>query len=119
MTITAETYTTANGSNMDEITYKDTAALGEIIANLRNCYDNWDYAILSGDDGEIIATVYNDSNGADADGGDLVDVSEAAELLGVSRQRVHQLLQAGQLEGRKVGKTWYVYRHSVDNRLNA
>lgn len=47
----------------------------------------------------------------------MYDVKEAAGMLDVSRQRVHQLLQSGQLEGRKVGKTWYVYRHSVENRL--
>lgn len=48
---------------------------------------------------------------------DMLDVAETAEMLDVSRQRVHQLLQAGQLDGRKVGKTWYVYRYSIDNRM--
>lgn len=47
----------------------------------------------------------------------MYDVKEAAAMLDVSRQRVHQLLQAGQLDGHKVGKTWYVYRYSVENRL--
>lgn|GEM_PF-4335014 len=191
MTITAETYTTANGSNMDAITYNDSASIREIADDLKQ-YDNWDYAILTDDDDEIIATIEHNgtmtikdpvSNGnttvsvdahVDIDEGtfyyvtyhahtstdvdcrfaviehesdmvcqsdwqsvsathcdiadydwvdctptddELIDVSEATELLDVSRQRVHQLIQAGQLEGRKVGKTWYVYRHSVERRL--
>lgn len=48
----------------------------------------------------------------------MYDVAETAALLDVSRQRVHQLLNEGKLEGRKIGKTVYVYRYSVDNRLN-
>lgn len=47
----------------------------------------------------------------------MYDVNEAAGMLGISRQRVHQLIQDGKLDGRKVGKTWYVYRHSVENRM--
>ena len=47
----------------------------------------------------------------------MYDVKETAGMLDVSRQRVHQLLDDGKLEGRKVGKTWYVYRYSVENRL--
>ena len=49
----------------------------------------------------------------------MYDVTETAAMLDVSRQRVHQLIQAGLLEGRKVGKTWYVYRHSVESRLES
>lgn len=44
-------------------------------------------------------------------------ITEAAEILGVSRQRVHQMLQAGQLNGHKVGNAWAVYRYSVEGRL--
>lgn len=46
----------------------------------------------------------------------MYDVTEAAAKLDVSRQRVHQLLQDGKLDGRRVGKTWYVYRYSVELR---
>ncbi|MBR2681376.1 MAG: excisionase family DNA-binding protein [Exiguobacterium sp.] len=49
---------------------------------------------------------------------DIISLTEAAELLNVSRQRVHILLQNGQLEGFKVGNTWNVYKSSVDSRLS-
>ncbi len=45
-------------------------------------------------------------------------LTEAAEALGVSRQRVHVLLQNGQLDGHKVDGTWRVRRYSVENRLS-
>lgn len=44
-------------------------------------------------------------------------ITEAAENLGVSRQRVHAMLKAGQLEGRKIGNTWAISRDSVAKRL--
>lgn len=47
----------------------------------------------------------------------IISMTEAAEMLDVSRQRVHVLLQNGQLEGFKVGNTWNVYKSSVKNRL--
>lgn len=49
---------------------------------------------------------------------ELVSMTEAAELIGVSRQRVHQLLQAGKLDGYKVGNTWSIYRYSVESWLS-
>ena len=45
-------------------------------------------------------------------------ITEAAGILGVSRQRVHQLLQAGKLDGYKVGNTWSIYRYSVESWLS-
>lgn len=39
---------------------------------------------------------------------DLLSVGEAAEVLGVSRQRLHQLIHAGQLDAARVGKNWVV-----------
>lgn len=116
MTITAETYTTANGSNMDSIEYEESATLIEIVNDLRG-FKNWDYAILSDDDGEILATVYRDDGIIDIMHDDVVSITEAARLLGVSRQRVHAMLQGGQLEGYKVGNAWSVYRSSIGNRL--
>ena len=47
----------------------------------------------------------------------IISMTEAAELLGVSRQRVHVLLTNSQLEGFKVGNAWNVYRASVESRL--
>lgn len=48
----------------------------------------------------------------------IISMTEAAELLGVSRQRVHVLLTNNQLEGFKVGNSWNVYRASVENRIS-
>ena len=45
-------------------------------------------------------------------------ITEAAGILGISRQRVHQLLQAGKLDGHKVGNTWNIYRYSVESWLS-
>lgn len=49
----AETYTNANGSNMDCIEYKDGVTVEEIAEDLRESYGNWDYAIVYGNDGPI------------------------------------------------------------------
>jgi excisionase family DNA binding protein len=48
----------------------------------------------------------------------VVSATEAAELLGVSRMRVNQLLNDGKLDGFRVGKTWTVYRDSVERRIS-
>lgn len=45
-------------------------------------------------------------------------ITEAAGMLGVTRQRVHAMLKAGKLHGRKIGNTWSVDIASVENRLN-
>lgn len=37
-----------------------------------------------------------------------VSVREAAEVLGISRQRVNQLIHAGQLEAQRVGRSWSI-----------
>lgn len=47
----------------------------------------------------------------------LLSVSEAAEMLGVTRQRVQVMLTKGKLDGVKVGNTWIVYRDSVNKRM--
>jgi hypothetical protein len=43
---------------------------------------------------------------------DLVSLSEAAEILGITRQAVHLRAQNGQLRGALIGKSW-VFRRSV------
>lgn len=45
-----------------------------------------------------------------------VPVSEVAGILGVSRQRVHQLVREGGLVGRKVGSLVFVSLRSVEAR---
>lgn len=74
------------------------------------CQNDWQDAFVDIDEIE-------DAHWADCTPTEEIDVAEAAELLDVSRQRVHQLIQSGQLEGRKIGKTWYVYKSSVEERL--
>jgi len=46
-------------------------------------------------------------------------VPEAQAVLGVSRQRVYQLINWGRLDGEKVGNTYRVKRDSVNLRLAA
>lgn len=49
----------------------------------------------------------------------LEPVSRAATLLGISRQRVLQLIQSGDLEAVKIGSDWFVSSLSVQERINA
>ena len=46
----------------------------------------------------------------------VVTVSEACDILGVDRSRVHQLLERKKLVGRKSGKGWILDRQSVEAR---
>ena len=48
---------------------------------------------------------------------DCVTATQAAEMLGVSRMRVNQLLNDGKLDAMKVGGKWMVERESVLERL--
>jgi excisionase family DNA binding protein len=60
-----------------------------------------------------------DGRFAPRDDGALVSTTEAAELLGVSRQRVLQLVTSGQLPATKVGDTWVLPRAAVAARAAA
>lgn len=51
---------------------------------------------------------------AEQDEDDLVDVAEAARLLGKSRPSIYRYLDEGRLGGRKIGGRWYVSRGTVD-----
>ena len=42
-----------------------------------------------------------------------ISVSEAAEILSISRQRVLQLIEAGRLKARKVGNTYIIARSAL------
>jgi len=46
-----------------------------------------------------------------------IPVSEAATLLLVSPQRVYQLIAAGAIVARQVGRTWLVNHRSVESRI--
>lgn len=45
---------------------------------------------------------------------ELVSVAEAAEVLGVSRQRVLQRIEAGTLPAKQVGKAWVIARTALE-----
>ena len=49
---------------------------------------------------------------------DYVSVTEAAEMLEVTRQRVLAMVNNGKLNGLKVGNTWVVRRASVNKRMH-
>jgi excisionase family DNA binding protein len=51
---------------------------------------------------------------ADEGTSDVVGSSKAAELLGVSQNRIRQLINAGQLPAQRVGRTFVIRRHDVD-----
>lgn len=46
-----------------------------------------------------------------------VPVSVAAAELGVSKQRVHQLISGGRLVGRQYNRTWLVNSRSIEARM--
>ncbi|MFI5729167.1 helix-turn-helix domain-containing protein [Kribbella sp. NPDC051587] len=48
-----------------------------------------------------------------------ISTAEAADRLGLTRERVCQLLNAGELLGRKSGRAWRVYGPSVDDLIDA
>ncbi|WP_349862698.1 helix-turn-helix domain-containing protein [Leifsonia sp. WHRI 6310E] len=50
---------------------------------------------------------------------ELIGVTEAASILGVSRQRVLQMVEAGQLSGSKIGNSIAIPRSEVDARLTS
>lgn len=52
---------------------------------------------------------------ADLDsGGDLLSLTEAADLIGITRPAAHQALMEGRLRGRRVGNAWILRRRDVE-----
>lgn len=52
-------------------------------------------------------------NMTDDDASDVITISIAARILGVSRQRVHQLVREGRLAGTWTGSNWVLSRSAV------
>jgi excisionase family DNA binding protein len=50
-------------------------------------------------------------------GADTWTTEEAARVLRVSRRRVQQLLQSGEIEGERRGGQWFAFQHSVNRYL--
>lgn len=42
------------------------------------------------------------------DSSDLLSVTQAAKVLGITRQRVHDLIKNGQIVARKLGRFYYI-----------
>ena len=49
----------------------------------------------------------------------MISTQEAADRLGISGQRVRQLLEAGKIGGVRVGAVWVVDEDSVKDRIAA
>lgn len=62
---------------------------------------------------EVMTTAEFDARQGWAPVPDLVSVSEAAELLGVSRQRILQRIEAKTLPASRVGRDWVIPRSAV------
>jgi excisionase family DNA binding protein len=78
------------------------------------CQNDWQGAFVDID--EIADAQWVDCTPTDEP--DELSITEAAEILGVSRQAVHSLIKRGRLEARKVGNAWMISRNSVAARLS-
>lgn len=47
----------------------------------------------------------------------VLSVSEVAEYLGVGKNRVYELLNAGALKGFRMGSTWKISRMALENYI--
>ena len=48
----------------------------------------------------------------------MLSVPQTAARLGISRQRVHQLVQSGELTATQVGRAWVIDESEVQKRLD-
>ncbi|MBD2204811.1 helix-turn-helix domain-containing protein [Calothrix sp. FACHB-1219] len=58
------------------------------------------------------------TDSADNNSSDLLSVAETAQLLGVTRQRVHELIKNGQIIACKLGRYYYIETAEVDRYKN-
>lgn len=125
---------TSHGAEYVFCGYNAADALTRFVANedaideLR--HDHLDFDMLAAFDDETSASLFPLDDGCwelhvyadDADMAitipptEFVSITDAADILGISRQRVHVMLKGGQLHGRKVGTTWMVCLSSVAGR---
>ena len=61
---------------------------------------------------EDMARAYGQNHGFEAS--NLISVTDAAKLAGVSRQAMHQRIKAGSVAAEKIGGAWYVLQGSVE-----
>ena len=43
-------------------------------------------------------------------------ITEAADILGITRQGVHDLIKRGKLDAHRRGNSWFVYRYAIEAR---
>lgn len=58
------------------------------------------------------------TNFSSNDSPDLISVSQAAQALGVTRQRVHSLIKNGQIVAHKLGSYYYMESAEVERYRN-
>lgn len=51
----------------------------------------------------------------DSPSGKHYSVTEAAKILKISRQRIHQLIKQGRLEAKRVGEYWVLFSLNVSS----
>lgn len=52
------------------------------------------------------------------DNSELLSVAQAVELLGVTRQRVHELIKKGQIVAHKLGRYYYIEAGEIERYQN-
>ena len=67
----------------------------------------------------VLATAEFDRRADDVDRPDLVGATEAAEIIGISRQRVQQMADTGALPARKVGGKSLVFPRATVEAIAA
>lgn len=126
---------TSHGAEFVHDGYNPADALTRFVAEAMGMlrHDMPDYEQLAAFDDEMSARLYPLEDGSwelhiltdEADTAvtipptEYVSASDAAEMLGVTRQRVNVLAAKGKLNGEIVGNTWMIARASVESRMNA
>jgi excisionase family DNA binding protein len=58
------------------------------------------------------------TNSSSSDNPELFSVSQSAQLLGVTRQRVHDLIKNGQIVAHKLGRYYYIAAIEIERYRN-
>ena len=95
----------------DHLDFDELAAFdGELSASLFPLDDgSWELHIHHGFTDDVITIPPTE----------FVSVTDAADMLGITRQRVQTLVVNGKLNGHMVGSTWMITRASVEKRMES
>lgn len=58
------------------------------------------------------------TNSDSSDSPDLLSVAQTAQILGITRQRVHDLIKNGQIIARKLGRYYYIETSEIERYRN-